>query len=90
MKSIRLSRYSHDAEAFPSNNDERVVSFIVNDGTFNSTRTLTCIRLVDSNDPPQLFSGANGTVDTMVMYREAQQAPLNLAPQLEITGNVIV
>lgn len=79
-------RYSHDGQSFPSTNDERTVSFVVNDGTFNSTQVLTCIRLVDRNDLPQLFAGANETVDTMVMYTEGQLVPLILAPQLEIRG----
>ena len=47
---------------------------------------MTCIRLVDSNDLPQLFSGANSTVDTIVVYQEGQPEPLILAPELEIRG----
>lgn len=58
----------------------------MNDGQFNSSQVLTCIRLVDVNDPPELFTGANSTVDTMVLYREGQSLPLLLAPELEIRG----
>lgn len=82
-------RYSHDGQSFPSTNDERTISFVVNDGIFNSSVVPACIQLVDSNDIPQLFTGANDTVDTMVMYREGQQEPLYLAPELEIRGNII-
>ena len=62
------------------------MSFIVNDGAFNSTPTFACIRLVDSNDLPQLFTGPNDTVETMVMYMEGQAEPLLIAPQLDIRG----
>lgn len=79
-------RYSNDEQSFPNTNDERSVSFVVNDGAFNSTPAMTCIRLVDSNDLPELFTGPNGTVDTMVMYREGQTEPLLVASQLEIRG----
>ena len=79
-------RYSNEEQSFPSNNDERTISFIVNDGSFNSTPTQACIRLVDANDLPELFTGSNSTVDTMVMYTEGQLQPLVLAPQLEIRG----
>ena len=41
---------------------------------------------MDVNDPPELFTGANSTVDTMVMYTEGQPLPLPLAPELEIRG----
>ena len=65
------------------------MSFTVNDGVFNSSRVFACIRLIDSNDAPMLFAGANGTVDTMVMYREGQQDSLPLAPELQIRGTNI-
>ena len=81
-------RYEHDAQSFPIDNDERQVSFILNDGAFNSTPAIACIRLVDSNDPPFLTLGSNGTVDVMVMYSEGQDEVLYLAPELEITGTV--
>lgn len=79
-------RYSNDEQSFPITNDERLVSFVVNDGAFNSTPTFACIRLVDFNDLPELFTGPNSTVDTMVMYREGQTEPLLIAPQLDIRG----
>ena len=84
------SRYSHDGQLFSITNDERTISFLVNDGMFNSSRAMTCVRLVNENDRPELFTGANDTVDTMVMYEEGQQEPLLLAPQLEIRGMYIV
>ena len=79
-------RFSHDGQAFPSTNDERTVSFVVNDGIFNSTRVLACIRLIESNDLPALFTSLNDTVDSMVMYTEGQDDPLYLAPHLVIRG----
>lgn len=81
-----ISRYQHDAQSFPIDNDERQISFIVNDGVFNSTSAIACVRLVDSNDPPFLTLGTNGTVDVMLMYLEGQVELLYLAPALEITG----
>ena len=82
-------RYSHDGQSFPGDNDERTISFVVNDGMFNSTPTQTCVRLVDSPDTPQLFTGSNDTVDSMVMFTEGQMQPLPVAPQLEIRGTHI-
>ncbi len=81
-----LFRYSHDGQSFPSTNDDRTITFIVNDGMFNSTPAITCVRLVDSNDLPMVYTGDNSTVDTMVMYTEGQEDPLYIAPQLEIRG----
>ncbi len=87
--SVVVYRYEHGAQTFPIDNDERTVAFIVNDGTFNSSAAIACIRLVDANDSPALFLGGEGVVDVMVMYSEGQSDPLPLAPQLTITGEPI-
>lgn len=81
-----LCRYEHDAQSFPIDNDERTVSFVVNDGIFNSSAAFACIRLIDVNDNPALFLGGEGVVDVMVMYSEGQVDSLILAPQLTIIG----
>ena len=83
-------RYEHDAQSFPVSNDERQVSFIVNDGFHNSTAAIACIRLVDANDSPALTLGEEGAVDVMILYSEGQVEPLLLTPDLAITGGLLL
>ena len=79
-------RYQHDNQNFPVTNSDRQVSFIVNNGAFNSTPATACVQLTNVNDRPTLTLGPNGTVDVVVMYTEGQSEPLFLAPDLEIQG----
>ena len=81
-----MHRYQHDGQYFPVTNSDRQVSFIVNDGAFNSTPVTACVQLLNINDAPSLTLGPNGTVDVVVMYTEGQTDPLFLAPELEIEG----
>ena len=81
-----LYRYQHDNQFFPVTNSDRRVSFVINDGAFNSTPVSACIRLTNINDVPILTLGPNSTVDVVVMYTEGQAEPLFLAPDLEIEG----
>ena len=85
-----LCRYQHDSQYFPAINSDRIVSFIVNDGAFNSTPVSACVRLTNVNDVPALTLGSNGTVDVVVMYTEGQTEPLFLAPDLEIEGGKLL
>lgn len=87
---ICTCRYVHDAQSFPIENDERQVSFIVNDGIFNSSTAIACIQLVDANDDPLLTLGTDASVDVMLLYSEGQMDPLVLAPELQIIGDHIV
>ena len=62
------------------------MSFVINDGAFNSTPVFACVELFDVNDAPILTLGPNSTFDVMVMYTERQAEPLFLAPDLGIEG----
>ena len=62
------------------------MSFVVNDGAFNSTSVTACVTLLNINDAPSLTLGSSGAVDVVVMYTEGQTDPLFLAPELEIEG----
>ena len=64
----------------------RLVEFTVNDGQFTSDPILACVQLLEVNDAPVVTLGPNGTVDTILMYREGRSTGLVVAPQLEITG----
>ncbi len=86
VRVLMYLRYSHDGEEFTTAYDDRVIAFTVNDGLLNSSMVYACVRLIDVNDPPTVFTGANGTVDTMVMYMEGQVDPLPLAPQIQVNG----
>ena len=86
MHYTHVCRYEHDNQNFPVANSDRQVSFIVNDGVFNSSQATTCVQLTNVNDSPTLTLGPNGTVDVMLMYTEGRTEPLFLAPDLEIEG----
>ena len=66
------------------------MSFTVNDGLLDSDPALACISLEGVNDPPVLTLGPDGTFDVMVNYTEGQPEPLILAPDLQITGQLLV
>ena len=66
------------------------IQFTVNDGVFVSEPALACVELVQVNDAPVVTLGANGSVDTEVMYREGQTDGLMVAPQLTIRGRCTV
>ena len=83
-----VHRYEHDRQYFPVTNSDRQVSFVVNDGAFNSTPATACVQLFNINDAPRLTLGPNGTVDVVVMYTEGQADPLFLAPELAIEGEI--
>ena len=85
---IYVYRYQHDSQYFPVTNSDRQISFVVNDGAFNSTTVTACVQLLNINDAPSLTLGPNGTVDVVVMYTEGQTDPLFLVPQLEIEGKI--
>lgn len=65
---------------------QRQVTFIVNDGYFNSTPATAHISIIAVNDPPLMTLGQNGSIDTVVVYNEGQLEPLMLAPLLVIYG----
>ena len=65
---------------------QRQVTFVVNDGHFNSTPATAHINIVAVNDPPLMTLGQNGSIDTTVVYNEGQTEPLLLAPLLVIHG----
>lgn len=87
---IHLHRYQHDNQYFSATNSDRQVTFIVNDGAFNSTSATSCVQLSNVNDAPVLTLGPNGTVDVQVMFTEGQTEPLFLVPDLEIEGKTVV
>ena len=64
----------------------RQIEFTVNDGVFTSEPVLACVELFGVNDAPMVTLGADGSVDTIVMYSEGQTEGLLLASQLTITG----
>ena len=74
-----------------SQNPEGVkqVEFTVNDGVFTSQPALACVQLFNINDAPVVTLGQDGSVDTLVMYREGQAGGLMISPQLTITGRWI-
>lgn len=64
------------------------MTFIINDGAFNSTPATACVQLSNVNDAPILTLGPNSTVDVQVMFTEGQTEPLFLVPDLEIEGRI--
>lgn len=64
----------------------RRISFIINDGLFNSTSVAAYVGIRQVNDPPVVSLDSNGTLDVMVVFSEGQEGPLTLAPQLIIRG----
>lgn len=62
------------------------MSFIVNDGKFNSTPVFACIELQGVPDAPTLTLAIDGAVDVTVNYTEGQVEPLPLVQDLQISG----
>ena len=62
------------------------VEFTVNDGVFTSEPAVACVQLLQVNDAPVITLGADGSVDSVVMYREGQPEGLAVSPHLTITG----
>ena len=79
-----LLRYSSIAQE--PTGSQRQVTFVVNDGHFNSTPATAHINIIAINDPPLMTLGQNGSIDTIVVYNEGQTDPLLLAPLLVIHG----
>ena len=66
----------------------RVITFIVNDGLFNSTEASAFVTIITVNDPP-IVTLDSSSLNIVVTYLEGQMSPLVLAPQLEIQGITI-
>ena len=79
-------RYSYENRAQNITGSSRLVSFIVNDGRFNSTPVFACVELVGVPDAPTLSLARDGAMDVTVNYTEGQTEPLLLVQDLQISG----
>ena len=78
--------YRYENTAKEPTTTTRQVTFIVNDGLFNSTPAVSFIDIESVNDAPVITLGQDSTVDVIVIYDEGQDESLVLAPLLEIQG----
>ena len=78
-----VCRYENTAEEPAAVN--RTITFIVNDGLFNSTPVFAYVITLPVNDAPLVMLGEEGAVDVMITFME-DQSFLLVAPALRIQG----